>query len=179
MADVVGAARDAGDADTTLVWADQEWVLGLGESRETWFPMWHPHLPGFHAYDAEKATAAGLRPRPFVETIADSLGWDRERGEPALKAGMARSGSASSCRSGARAPSDRLLQVARRRSLPSPLGDPFVAVVDLELDREVPLIRSERRVVRDSGADRGFVPRQVERRTCRRGAIPGVVRRGP
>jgi hypothetical protein len=63
-------------------------VLGLGDQHETWFPMWHPHLPGFHAYDAGKAIAAGLRPRPFDETIAETLEWDRQRGFPPLEAGM-------------------------------------------------------------------------------------------
>jgi 2'-hydroxyisoflavone reductase len=90
MAGVLESARSAGDADTTFVWADQDFVLLLGDDRETWFPIWHPHLPGFHAYDAGKATAAGLRPRPFDETIADTLVWDRERGLPPLKAGMTR-----------------------------------------------------------------------------------------
>jgi 2'-hydroxyisoflavone reductase len=85
---VLEAARAAGDADTSFVWADPEFVLGLGEQREAWFPMWHPHLPGFHTYDAGKATAAGLRPRPFGETIDDTLTWDRERGAPPLAAGM-------------------------------------------------------------------------------------------
>jgi 2'-hydroxyisoflavone reductase len=85
---VLESARSAGGADTTFVWADQEFVLGLGERRETWFPMWHPHLPGFHTYDAGKATAAGLRPRLFHETIADTLAWDRQRGLPPLEAGM-------------------------------------------------------------------------------------------
>jgi 2'-hydroxyisoflavone reductase len=87
-ADVVEAARSAAGADTTFVWADQGWVLGLGDAHEVWFPMWHPHLPGFHGYDAAKATAAGLRPRPFTETIADTLAWDRDRGAPPLSAGM-------------------------------------------------------------------------------------------
>jgi 2'-hydroxyisoflavone reductase len=87
-ADVVEAARAAGGADTTFVWADQGWVLGLGDERETWFPMWHPQLPGFHGYDPAKAVAAGLRPRPFAETIADTLSWDRERGAPPLAAGL-------------------------------------------------------------------------------------------
>ena len=82
------AAREAGGADTTIEWADEEWVRGLGPDREGWFPMWHPQLPGYHAYDASKATAAGLRPRPFDRTIAETLAWDRDRGLPALKAGM-------------------------------------------------------------------------------------------
>jgi 2'-hydroxyisoflavone reductase len=50
--------------------------------------MWHPHQPGFHAYDASRAIAAGLRARPFAETIADTLAWDRERGLPPLSAGL-------------------------------------------------------------------------------------------
>lgn len=85
---VLESARVAGGADTTLVWADQDFVLGLGDQHETWFPMWHPHLPGFHAYDAGKAMAAGLRPRPFDQTIAETLAWDRQRGLPPLKAGL-------------------------------------------------------------------------------------------
>lgn len=85
---VLEAARSAGGAGTTFVWADQDFVLGLGDQHETWFPMWHPHLPGFHAYNAGKAMAAGLRPRPFHQTIAETLAWDRERGLPPLEAGL-------------------------------------------------------------------------------------------
>lgn len=87
-ADVVEAARSAGRADTSFVWVDPTFVHDLGEIHETWFPMWHPQHPGFHAYDAGKATAAGLRPRPFAQTIADTLAWDRERGGPPLAAGL-------------------------------------------------------------------------------------------
>jgi 2'-hydroxyisoflavone reductase len=88
MADVLESARSAADADTTFVWADEEFVRGLGDQHEMWFPMWHPHVPGFHAYDAGKATAAGLRPRSFDQTIADTIAWDRERGLPPLEAGL-------------------------------------------------------------------------------------------
>ena len=55
---------------------------------ETWFPIWHPHLPGFHAYDAAKAVAAGLRPRPFDRTIADTLASDRNARCAPLAAGV-------------------------------------------------------------------------------------------
>jgi 2'-hydroxyisoflavone reductase len=85
---VLESARSAAGADTSFVWAEPEFVQGLGAAHETWFPMWHPHLPGFHSYDAGKATAAGLCPRPFEQTIADTLAWDRERGRPPLAAGM-------------------------------------------------------------------------------------------
>jgi 2'-hydroxyisoflavone reductase len=87
MADVLEAARTAADADTRFEWVDQDFVFGLGDEAETLFPMWHPQLPGFHAYDASRALDAGLRPRPFAETVADTLAWDRDRGSPPLKAG--------------------------------------------------------------------------------------------
>jgi 2'-hydroxyisoflavone reductase len=86
--DVVETARRAAGADTRVVWADPSFVRALGPDHERWFPMWHPHQPGFHAYDASRAIAAGLRTRPFAETIADTLAWDRERGLSALSAGL-------------------------------------------------------------------------------------------
>lgn len=86
--DVVEGARSAGEADTEVVWADAPFVYGLGPDRETWFPMWDPDHPGFHTYDASRAIAAGLRARPLLETIADTLAWDRERGFPPLEVGL-------------------------------------------------------------------------------------------
>ena len=88
IADVLSAARAAGEADTTFTWVDPSFLAAIGGERETWLPIWHPDLPGFHAYDASKAMAAGLRPRPFAETIADTLAWDRDRGSPPLKVGL-------------------------------------------------------------------------------------------
>jgi 2'-hydroxyisoflavone reductase len=86
--DIVEAARSAGDADTEVVWAEPSFVYGLGSEHETWFPMWDAEHPGFHTYDAGRAGAAGLRPRPFAQTVADTLAWDRDRGLPALKVGL-------------------------------------------------------------------------------------------
>lgn len=88
MTDLLEGARAAAGADTDFAWVDEDFVRGLGEERESWFPMWHPHLPGFHTYDAARATGAGLRPRPFAQTIADTLAWDRDRGSPPLEAGL-------------------------------------------------------------------------------------------
>jgi nucleoside-diphosphate-sugar epimerase len=88
MSDVLESARRAGGADTAFTWVDPDLLFELGEERERWLPMWHPHQPGFHTYDASRATAAGLRPRPFAQTIAETLGWDRDRGLPALTAGL-------------------------------------------------------------------------------------------
>ncbi|HEX6401522.1 MAG TPA: epimerase [Actinomycetota bacterium] len=88
FADVVETARGVAGADTEVVWADPSFVRTLGPDHETWFPLWHPDQPGFHAYDASAALAAGLRPRPFAETVADTLAWDRGRGLPPLKVGL-------------------------------------------------------------------------------------------
>jgi hypothetical protein len=60
----------------------------VGDQAQQWFPMWEPGIPGAHAYDAAKAVAAGLRCRPFAETVADTLAWDQERGQPDLRTGL-------------------------------------------------------------------------------------------
>lgn len=50
--------------------------------------MWEPQFPGVHTYDAAKAAAAGLRCRPFAQTVADTLVWDQQRGQPPLRTGL-------------------------------------------------------------------------------------------
>ena len=50
--------------------------------------MWEPRFPGVHTYDAAKAVAAGLRCQPFAQTVADTLAWDQQRGQPDLLAGL-------------------------------------------------------------------------------------------
>ena len=105
MADVLEAARSAGGADTSFVWADPDWVLGLGDRHETWFPMWHPQLPGFHAYDAEegdggRAATTSVR----GDDRGDARLGSRARVAAARSGHDAGDGSASSWPSGALAP---------------------------------------------------------------------------
>ncbi|HEX5949765.1 MAG TPA: NAD-dependent epimerase/dehydratase family protein [Actinomycetota bacterium] len=78
-------ARVAGVA-TQIVWVPEHEVRErhLGEL----FPMWDGDEAGGVVMDASRARAAGLVNRPAEETIADTLAWDRQRGLPALKAGM-------------------------------------------------------------------------------------------
>jgi uncharacterized protein YbjT (DUF2867 family) len=59
-----------------------------GDQAQEWFPMWEPQFPGAHTYDAAKAVAAGLRCRPFAQTVADTLAWDQQRGRPDLCTGL-------------------------------------------------------------------------------------------
>ena len=88
MRDVLETARDVADADTTFTWMSEGFLDAAGDQAQEWFPMWEPRFPGVHTYDAAKAVAAGLRCRPFAETVADTLAWDQERGQPDLRAGL-------------------------------------------------------------------------------------------
>ncbi len=58
------------------------------DQAQEWFPMWEPQFPGVHTYDAAKAVAAGLHRRPFAQTVADTLAWDQQRGQPDLCTGL-------------------------------------------------------------------------------------------
>ena len=88
MRDVLETARDVADADTTFTWMSEGFLDAAGDQAQEWFPMWEPRFPGVHTYDAAKAVAAGLRCRPFAETVADTLAWDQERGQPDLRTGL-------------------------------------------------------------------------------------------
>jgi len=76
-----------GSADTSLTWVPEPFLSsGLGDDVFQALPLWDVQDAGLHAVDAGKAQAAGLRRRPFGETVADTLAWDRGRG--ALKVGL-------------------------------------------------------------------------------------------
>ncbi len=90
MREVLETARDAAAAGTRFTWVPPGFLNAWGDEVQQWFPMWEPQYPGAHTYDAAKAVAAGLRCRPFYQTVADTLAWDHERGQPALRAGLSR-----------------------------------------------------------------------------------------
>jgi 2'-hydroxyisoflavone reductase len=90
MGDVLEAARDVAAADTTFTWVSEEFLGAAGDQAQEWFPMWEPQFPGAHTYDAAKAVAAGLHRRPLAQTVADTLTWDYERGQPALRTGLSK-----------------------------------------------------------------------------------------
>jgi 2'-hydroxyisoflavone reductase len=77
---VTGATAD-------LRWAEPESILAAGIEPWTDLPIWIP--PGeiydaLHRGDVSKAIAAGLRPRPIGQTVADTWAWLRGLdGEPA------------------------------------------------------------------------------------------------
>jgi 2'-hydroxyisoflavone reductase len=88
MRDVLDTARDVAAAHTTFTWVSEEFLDAMGDQAQEWFPMWEPQFPGAHTYDAAKAAAAGLRCRPFAQTVADTRTWDQQRGQPDLHTGL-------------------------------------------------------------------------------------------
>jgi 2'-hydroxyisoflavone reductase len=88
MRSFLDTAREVADVETTFTWVAEDFLRGFGDETGRWFPMWDPQHPGYHSYDGGKALAAGLGHRPFDETVADTLAWDRERGQPELRAGL-------------------------------------------------------------------------------------------
>lgn len=83
------ACRAASGADATPVFADEAFLVSQHVHPWTEVPLWTGSLgPAIPTHSAAKAIADGLRFRPLVETCRDTLAWHRERGAPALKAGL-------------------------------------------------------------------------------------------
>jgi nucleoside-diphosphate-sugar epimerase len=92
MRSFLETAVDEAGAGTRLVWIERDVAFAVGDEEERYrlFPMWHPEWPGVHRYDASHAIAAGLRHRPFRETLRDTLAWDRARPQEDLPFGPSR-----------------------------------------------------------------------------------------
>jgi 2'-hydroxyisoflavone reductase len=81
---LAGIQRAVGPADTTLTWVDGAWLVEQGVDGQD-LPLWAEGqnewtLAGSNA----RAVETGLRARPLVETVADTLEWLQGTGaEPA------------------------------------------------------------------------------------------------
>lgn len=79
--DLLAACQKAGGAKSTLQWVDGGWVAKQGEEV---FPIWAPYqgeTKGFHTWSNRRAVKAGLRFRPFAETVKDTLAWYKTQSE--------------------------------------------------------------------------------------------------
>jgi 2'-hydroxyisoflavone reductase len=88
LSEHLDAARTVAGHTGPVVRADRQWLLDQGVQQ--WMgprslPLWvaDPDWLGFGARDSSKARAAGLRTRPLVQTLSDTLDWEltRDHGE--------------------------------------------------------------------------------------------------
>lgn len=84
--EVFAEAKRVSGADTTFTWVNEAFLktqpIGGNE-----LPMWAPTpYQGLMQTNIDKGVAAGLTFRPLAQTIADTLAWDAQEGDP--KAGL-------------------------------------------------------------------------------------------
>ncbi|NJM42687.1 MAG: NAD-dependent epimerase/dehydratase family protein [Anaerolineae bacterium] len=84
--------QQASNAQSKLVWVDEQWLLDQNVAPWSDLPMWipttDPDYVGFSRMNCAKAIAAGLHFRPIAETVRDTLTWHATRGVTELKAGL-------------------------------------------------------------------------------------------
>lgn len=73
----------------TLTWVDEEFLAANGVRPWAELPAWLPSSENdLIRMSSARAVAAGLETRPLIDTVADVLAWDLDRGAPPLKAGL-------------------------------------------------------------------------------------------
>jgi len=85
MREVLEAAVAATGSDARLTWVPDDALVAAGVAPWMELPLWIPEAEGAGTWhvDAARAAAAGLRPRPVAETVADVWGWLRDGGPEA------------------------------------------------------------------------------------------------
>lgn len=88
--------REHYGTSTRFVFADPDWLLAQGVKPNVELPWWTPGEDRRYntAVDGSKAIAAGLRIRPFAETLDASVAWEDSRPPQKLVPGSAFSGQA-------------------------------------------------------------------------------------
>lgn len=82
--DLINACIAAAGTTVSMSWVDSSFLARHGVKPWTELPLWidDDELRGFMRVDASKAVAAGLRFRPLLATVIDTLAWARtQQGE--------------------------------------------------------------------------------------------------
>jgi len=90
MGRLVDACAQATGSGVTPVWTEAAFLFSQGVQPWAELPLWLPDGPdtaGFWAVSGARAKAAGLRIRPFAETVRDTWAWLRSGGA-ALPSGL-------------------------------------------------------------------------------------------
>jgi len=83
---MVEACVEAAGSDAELVWVDETLVA----EQKAAFPLYIPskaNRDGLFQASSTKAEAAGFRNRPILQTVVDTLAWDRTRDQSTLAPG--------------------------------------------------------------------------------------------
>ncbi|HEX2102244.1 MAG TPA: NAD-dependent epimerase/dehydratase family protein [Solirubrobacteraceae bacterium] len=82
MRDVLEAAVAATGSDARLTWVPDDELIAARVEPWMELPLWIPERDGAGTWqvDAARAEAAGLRPRPVADTVADVWAWLRDGG---------------------------------------------------------------------------------------------------
>ncbi len=84
MGELINSCVRATGSAAAPVWMDENFLLSRGVQPWVELPLWIPDLPdtaGFWAASGASARAAGLRPRPFGDSVLDTWEWLRSGGE--------------------------------------------------------------------------------------------------
>jgi len=80
--ELLGLAREVTGDRAQLRWVDAARVEAQVEEPWDELPLWPiPSLPGLYGMSAQRASRAGLAPRPLSETVADTWAWLADGGE--------------------------------------------------------------------------------------------------
>ncbi len=84
--DLLGFAARVTSAEATFTWASEDFLVEHGLDAWEALPWWNPPAEAALArFDAAKALAAGLAPRPVELSLRDCWRWDRTRAEVSLR----------------------------------------------------------------------------------------------
>jgi 2'-hydroxyisoflavone reductase len=84
MGQLIGSCVQATGSDATPVWMDEGFLFSQGVQPWAELPLWIPDVPdaaGFWAVSGASAKAAGLRTRPFGDSVRGTWEWLQSGGE--------------------------------------------------------------------------------------------------